>query len=794
MAEVIRLTRADYIWSNIMRERDQAGVSLDRARLFTESWRESVGKPQPIRRGMAMKHVLENIPLFIDDQQLIMGSYSSHSMWGEWYPEYESKFLLNAADDEPALKAMAKDEKDMAEIREIAEFWKDISVEDQYERYFTDEEKAQLKKYNDPWLQPWYMNRARHGGYYAAGIDKVVEKGYRGVIAELDAELAKVRVEDSASLHKHDLLQGWKIALEGACAYGHRCAALAREEAEKCEDPNRKAELLKMAEVCDQVPENPARDFHEALQATYFAQIFIYLESRGDGVSPGRSDQYLYPCYLKSKEAGMTEDEAIDLINCFRIKFNTFRQLSSKTFFTGTSGEAQFHNITLGGEDMDGNTQVNELSYLFLKAALQLSTPHPTLSVRYCKSIPEDFMDLALQVIAKGGGYPAFFNDHSNIEELKRIGVTPEDAQNYTVGGCVALQVPGKTSPGYPVFFNMAKALELAIHDGYDPYRTKQQVGPHTGNLEDFKTYEDFVEAFKTQVTDALKLCTRLTTFQRTYREEYVSTAFTDTLLEGCIEKGKTCSSDGPTYHCSYINCIGGTNVVNSLAAIKRCVFEKKLVEPKRLREILIANFNTEDGEATRKILMSTPQYGNDDDYVDQIAVNFYAWFCSICGNYSVGFGQHFIPGAYSVGIHMGAGEFTGALPDGRLENGPLADGSMSPCQGTDVNGPTALINSALKVDQYDLNSSLLNMKFQANAMASREDRDKLSALIKTYFAGSGKHIQFNVVDKSTLLDAQVSPEKHRSLLVRVAGYSAFFVELMPNLQLDIINRTTSQL
>lgn len=543
MAEVMK--RVDYIWSNMLRERDQAGVSLERARLYTESWKESVGKPMPIRRGLAMKHVLENIPLFIDDQQLIMGSYASHSMWGEWYPEYESKFLLGAADDEPALKAMAKSDEDVAEIREMAAFWAKESVEDQYERYFTEEEKQRLLGYNDTWVQPWFMNRSRHGGYYCADIAKVVEKGYKGVIAEIDAEIRKTHVLDAESLQKYDRLLGWRYALEGACAYGHRCAALARETAEKTEDPFRREELLKMAEVCDNVPENPARNFHEALQATYFAQIFIYLESRGDGVSPGRADQYLYPTFKADMDSGVLDEEkAIDLINCFRIKFNTFRQLASKTFFVGTSGEAQFHNITLGGETLDGKTCVNELSYLFLKAGLELRIPHPTMSVRYCKSIPEDFMDLSLQVIALGGGYPAFFNDHSNIENLKRLGVSAEDAQEYAVGGCVALQVPGKTAPGYPVFFNMAKCLELAIHDGFDPYRTKKQIGPHTGKFEDFKSYEEFVEAFKFQITDALGLCCKLSNMQRAYRGVYISTAFTDTLLDGCIEKGKTGSSD----------------------------------------------------------------------------------------------------------------------------------------------------------------------------------------------------------------------------------------------------------
>lgn len=792
------LRRCDYLWNNILYNRDHAGVSLDRARLFTESWKQSDGNPVAIRRGLAMKHVLENIPLYIDDQQLICGSYSSKSMYGEWYPEYESKFLLEDGANQPALKAMAKDEHDEKMILEIAEYWKDKCCEDQYLKFLPKEfvEKLDLLGEDEAWVSPWITARARHGGYYCVDVPKVIEKGYKGIIAEIDEELANTHILDSASLHKVYNLKGWKLALEGGIAYGKRCAQLCRDTAAETEDEFRKAELLQMAEVCDNVPENPARSFHEAVQVTYFSQIFVYLDTRGDGVSPGRCDQYLYPLYKHDMDAGIIDKEkALDILQCFRVKENTFRQLSNKNFFNNTSGEAQFHNITIGGTDGQGNCTVNELSYLFLDAAEQLRIPHPTLSVRYNENMPEEFLNRAVEVAAMGGGYPAFFNDKAHIACLKQYGVSEEDANNYCIGGCVQAVIPGKTAPGYPVFINLVKCLELALNDGFDPFKSKKQIGPHTGKFEDFKTYEELVEAFKVQLEYGSRIATRHSNFQRAYRDDSYSAAFTDALIDNCIKVGSTAAGSGAKYNLQYHNAVGVQDLIDSLAALKKCVYEDKSVDAGTLLEALHANF--EGYEDVRKILLNAPKYGNDDDYVDTIAYNVYHWWAeSVRSNdaYSAGFGTHYYPGAYSVGVHVGGGHGTGALPDGRYADDPLADGSMSPCQGADTNGPTAVINSANKIDQIELVSTLTNMKFNGNTMKTPEDRMKLAALIKTYFAGTGKHIQFNIVSKETLIDAQANPDKHRSLLVRVAGYSAFFVELIPNLQKELITRTENEI
>lgn len=792
------LDRVHRIWEKVREDRKHAGISLERAKLATESWSASEGYPTPIRRGMMTEYILKNIPLYLDEGQLICGNYTSHSMWGEWYPEYESRFLLNASEDEPALQKMSKDTADQKEILRIAGFWNKLSIEDQFLNYFTDEELKQLSVLGEDGSNAFALNttRSRQGGYYSPGIFKVVKKGYKGIIEDIDAELKSLVIRDHDDLKKSQNLQGWKHALQGGIAYGHRCADHCRTLAEKEQDEKRRQELLEMARVCDWVPENPARTLHEALQATYFAQAFIYIESRGDGVSPGRVDQYCYECYKNDVDGGrLTREQAMELINCFRIKFNGFRQLSSKAFMNNTSGEAQFHNITLGGVDAQGNSAVNELSYLFLDAALELPMPHPTLSVRCFKGMPRDFFDKALQVVATGVGYPAFFSDSANIGTMVKYGIAPEDANDYAIGGCVEAMPAGRTAPGYPVFLNNPKALELALYDGFDYYAGQQQVGPHTGRFEDFDTFDDFYAAVKKQTVFISEWASRYCKVQRAIRDDMCAVGFTDALIDDCVARGKTSAGGGAKYNIQYHNATGIIDLTDSLAAIKKCVFEDKTVSKETLIKALKANF--EGYEDVRETLMAAPKYGNDDDYADSIAADFYSWWADSINenpNYDAGFGTHYVPAAYSVSRHGPSGKYTGALPTGRLAGEFLADGSMSPRQGVDLNGPTAVLNSAGKIDQSKYTNTLLNMKFQGGTLKNNGDRAKLAALIETYFAMGGKHIQFNIVDKETLEDAQAAPERHGDLIVRVAGYSAFFIELTENIQAELISRTEENL
>ncbi len=422
---------------------------------------------------------------------------------------------------------------------------------------------------------------------------------------------------------------------------------------------------------------------------------------------------------------------------------------------------------------------------------MRTRTPHPTLSIRMHDKLPDDLALKGIELVSTGVGFPAFFNDSSCIPFLLDMGVPIEDARNYVLGGCVVPNIAGQVGPGQPISFHLTKCLELALHDGFDPHSGKQ-VGPHTGKFENFKNFDEVVNAFKKQTEHFSIEAATIMNIQRCLREQMICPVFNDALTDDCIKKGKSSLGDGARFQIHYHNGRTMINVADSLAAIKKCVFEDKSVSRKELIEALLCNFKGK--ENVRKLFLAAPKYGNDDDFVDTLCNDLYRWWREMVVNLDAGYGVHYMPAAYSVGGHTTAGERTGALPSGRLAGVSLAEGSLSPAQGSDINGPTAVINSCCKVDQSKILATLLNMKFHPSALKTVEDRQKLLALIKTYFDSGGKHVQFNVVDKNTLLEAKAHPEMHRNLIVRVAGYSAFFTELSPTMQDEIIARTEHSL
>jgi formate C-acetyltransferase len=642
--------------------------------------------------------------------------------------------------------------------------------------------------YVDRWLA--FLDRL--GGYHVVNYPKVLSRGLAGILADVRAEIEATHIGDDEALRKVGFLKGCAIALEAGIAYARRYAALARDLAKSAEG-QRKAELERMAGICDRVPEHPARDFHEALQSLWFVHALVYLETRAEGASLGRADQYLYPYFRKDMDAGVLDtDRAIELVNCLRIKLNGLRQFSGKYFAEGTSGEAQFHNVTLGGQTADGRDATNELSYLFIEAAKRLRAPHPTLSMRMHAGTPDEFALKAVELCSTGVGYPAFFNDDSNIAFLLRLGAPLEEARGYAMGGCVVPQIPGAVAPGQPIPLNMAKCVELALNDGVDPYIVKGRVGPATGRLEDFETFDELLAAYREQLEYFSIDATTIMNLQRCLREQLICPVFNDVLLDDCIKRGKSSLGNGARFQIHYHNARAMIDAADSFAAIKKCVYDDKSISKQELLDALRDNFVGH--ERTHKLLLAAPKFGNDDDYADEIAAELYRSWARTVESKSAGYGGHYLPAAYSVGGHVIAGAKTGALPDGRPAGKSLADGSVSPCQGSDSKGPTAVLNSAGKIDQGPLVATLLNIKFQASILKTPEDRRNLLYLVKAYFDMGGKHVQFNTVDKKTLLDAQVHPENHRNLIVRVAGYSAFFTELACGMQDEIIARTEHSL
>jgi pyruvate formate-lyase/glycerol dehydratase family glycyl radical enzyme len=779
--------RAQRIWNRLRDKRDAGMLSLARARLLTASYRETEGLPMPIRRAKAFAKILTEIPIYIEDDQLLVGDFAARPMWAEWYPEFAVSWVEQEIEaGEEFFRAQSSE---VDEQKEICEYWKGRSVEGAYLSSLSEEEKKTFMQNGEDgaWVYGVSAQLDRPGGYHVVAYDKLIREGCVGILSRVEEELRATPVKDDESFQKVNFLKAIHIVYRALGQYSRRYADVARELA-KTANKERKAELERIAEICARVPEHPARSFYEAVQTLWFVHVFLYLESRPAGVSPGRADQYLYPYYKGDMEEGnLTREEAIEILECLRVKMCTLRHFNKKSFREGTSAEAQFHNITLSGQTSDGGDATNELSYLFLEAALRTRTIHNTLSIRWHDKIPQDFALKAAELVATGIGFPAFFNDEGNISFSMGMEATLEEARDYAIGGCVVPIIPGQAGPYPPFLLSMGKCMELALHNGFDP-NTRTQLGPETGRFEDLQTFDELLESFKAQVRHFSYQGAALFNYQRYFRATMVPPIFSSAMTDDCIPRGKSAIGGGARFNYPYYNAEGMIDAADSLAAIKRCVFEEGSVSKTDLMDALADGFKGK--EEIHRALLSAPKYGNDNDYADTIAHDLYDWWRRMAAEMDASFGQKYLPCAYSVSLHHAYGARVGALPSGRLALKSLADGSMSPAQGCDTQGPTAVINSAGKIDQYPILATLLNIKFQPATLKTKEDMKKLIALIKTYFDYGGRHIQFNVVEKETLIDAQVHPELHRDLIVRVAGYSAYFNELDRGVQDEIIQRT----
>jgi len=781
------LTRGQRIWNRLRDRRDEGMLSLARAKSLTASYKETEGLPTSIRRAKAFEKILAEMPIYIDEEQLLVGDFAARPMWAEWYPEFAVNWVLKElGSGEDFFRPMSSE---IGELREICEYWESRSVESAYLASLNEEEKRSFMEMGEDgaWVIGISALLDRPGGYHVVSYDKLIREGCLGILKKVEEELRATSVTDDESFQKVNFLKAIAIVYRGIGQYSKRYAGLARGLAQVAEG-RRRLELERIAEMCDWVPMNPARSFYEAVQTLWFVHVFLYLELRPAGVSPGRADQYLYPYYKRDMEEGkLTRDEAIEILECLRVKTSTLRHFNRKSFRENTSAEAQFHNITISGQTADGRDATNDLSYLFLEAALRTRTLHNTLSIRWHDKISYDFVLRGAELIATGIGFPAFFNDDGNISFLMGMGATLEEARDYAIGGCVVPTIPTSAGPYPPFVVSMGKCLELVLYNGFDP-NMKKQIGLKTGRFEDFQTFGEVVEALKEQVKYFSYRGTALFNLQRYFRAAMIFPLFNSGLVDDCIKSGKSVSGGGARFNYMYFLLEGMVDVADSLAAIKKRVFEEGSLGKRELLDALGANF--EGKEDTHRLLLSAPKYGNDDDYVDTIAHDLYDWWRKMVAEIDASYGEKYLPCAYSVSLHHSYGARVGALPSGRVARKSLADGSMSPAQGCDSHGPTAVINSAGKIDQVPILATLLNIKFQPTILKTRDDLKKLIALVKTYFDYGGRHIQFNVVDQKTLLDAQVHPELHRNLIVRVAGYSAYFIELDRGVQDEIIKRT----
>jgi pyruvate formate-lyase/glycerol dehydratase family glycyl radical enzyme len=777
---------------------DRYPLCIEKSRLMTESFRKTDGEPMILRRARALAHMLDNITIFIEDDQLIAGNAASKPM-GLEFDFYAGLWSQNEIDD---LKQAGYDitAEEEAEIIRMNAFWKDYNPLSRMGRQFDDRLWPFMQ--SGMILPPWKNREEGSGGGYAESgmglgpgfylmtvdFERVLNKGLNDILKEAEEELNKYQGPKAGETDRVHFLQSVIIAQRGVIRFADRFAVLAEEMAAASVDANRKKELEKIAVTCRKVPANPAGSFYEALQSFWF--IFLMI-TPSPTASFGRFDQYMYPFYHKDIEKGaITDTDVLELLQCLRIKDMQINRTSGKLARQKNAGMAKWHNMTIGGVTPEGEDATNELSYLILDALKLCPVPHHTVTVRVHEGTPEDLMLKALEVVKTGIGMPAFVGDKSYVGYLTGEGVALKDARDYAMAGCIDAAITGKSRIASYGMFIVPKVLEVTLHNGIEP-QTGRQLGPETGEFGNFVSFDDFLTAFKTQLRYFLGLHAEKNNIELQVSRELFPDPLRSSLMDDGIKAGKALlDRTFPFENGAVMNPVGMINVVDSLAAIKKLVFEEKKFSNQELKDALRSNWKGDGYAEMRKMFLAAPKFGNNDEGVDAIATDLFRFWADTTVQFETCLGGKHKPTGVSVSAQWPGGTLTGATPDGRYAGECLADGTVSPMRGMDLHGPTAALNSAMKIDQTAYQAALLNMKFHPSSLKTDADLRKLSFLIRTYFSMNGKHIQFNVVNRNVLTDAQENPERHKDLIVRIAGYSAYFTQLGRPMQNEIIGRT----
>jgi pyruvate formate-lyase/glycerol dehydratase family glycyl radical enzyme len=773
-------------------------VCSERTRLLTESWKETEGEPIAIRRAKAFHKILEGIPIAIRDNELIVGSHTRHVRGCYAHLEYNCEELVKELEAEKLTVTGDNvpgdiSQEDKKQLLADADYWKNRSVSWKIDQAYKELWGTKAGDYRESRL--WYEQHNKAPSGRVVDFEPVLTKGLEGIIDEIETEIAQIKGGKEFTpqhIHKLNFLQAGKIACEALMRYAQRHYELARGLAAKEVNPIRKKELERIAQNCLWVPAKPARDFYEALQSYWFIFLAENHEVAALAQGPGRLDQYIGPFYINDIKQGiLTRQEAAELLGCLFIKWVETESFKIELQKKNTQG-SEIMNLCIGGVKANGQDASNELTYLLLEVARQVKVRNPHISFRYHDGMGEELLLKAAETARDtGAGIPAFFNDKSAVLGLVRWGLPISDARNWSPQGCVE-RYPHTTSQAFAggAFFSLSKCLELALNDGIDP-RTGKRLGPPTGDATNFATFDEVYEAFKKQVGAAIEFLAQSFNIALVIRAENYRLPFISILTRDCIQSGLDTIEGGARYGKQFLAAVrpfGHQNTVNSLAAIKKVVFEDKATTMPELLDALKANFG--GYEELHHKLLSAPKWGNDDDYVDTIMQDLFSWTESMIKQQRNPWGYQYTVSRQGLTLNYVFGHTVGALADGRKAWEPLADGSVSAMRGTDVKGITAVINSASKLDAIGSEATLLNLKLHPSALQSKEGLKKLLSLIKTYFDSYGHHVQFNVVNRETLLDAQKHPEKYRDLLIRVAGFSAFFVELSLEVQNEIIART----
>lgn len=775
-------------------------IDAERAILVTESYKKNLNQPPIMKRALGLKNILENMTIYIEKNSLLAGNQATKNCNAPIFPEYTMKFVIDELD-----KFEKRDgdvfyitEETKKNLREIAPFWENNCLHDRGMALLPEEVLDVLPSLG--------MEGKLNAGdaHLAVNYKKILREGLEGYETRVKTLRAHLDLTDPENIDKNIFYKAVLIVLDAVKNFALRYSKLAAELAEKETDSKRKAELEEISRICAKVPYHPAESFREAVQSVWLIHVILQIESNGHSLSYGRFDQYMYRYYKKDiAEGKISEADALELLTCLWIKTLTVQKIRSQAHTLSSAGSPMYQNVTVGGQTTDKKDAVNELSFLVLKSIAQTRLTQPNFTVRYHANIDKKFMAECIEVMKLGFGMPALNNDEIIIPSFINWGVKEEDAYNYSAIGCVETAVPGKW--GYRCtgmsYINFPRVLLCAMNDGVDMTSGKRFTKGY-GYFKDFTSYEELLDAWDKTVREMTRYSVIVENAIDKASERDVPDILCSALTDDCIGRGKTIKEGGAVYDFISGLQVGIANMADSLAAIKKLVFDEKKITPAELWDAILDNFTSPENKKIQDMLINdAPKYGNDDDFVDNLIVEAYDSYIDEIKKYPNTryargpIGGIRYAGTSSISANVGQGMGTMATPDGRRAHEPLAEG-CSPAHSADKNGPTAVFKSVSKLRTDKITGGvLLNQKMTPQILSKEENKQKLIMLIRTFFNRlHGYHVQYNIVSRETLIDAQKHPENHKDLIVRVAGYSAFFNALSKATQDDIIGRTEQTL
>lgn len=777
-------------------------IDAQRAILATLSYKENLNQPRVMVRAKMLEKVLDNMSIYIEDKSLLAGNQATKNRNAPIFPEYTMEFVMNELDqfEKRDGDVFYITEKTKEQLREIAPFWQNNNLRARGEALLPEEVRVFME------TGVFGMEGKLNAGdaHLAVNYERILKDGLRGYEKRAKEYKATLDLTNPDNVDKYCFYNAVLIVLEAVRNFANRYSVLAKDLAEKEMNQERKIELLEISRICSKVPYEPAETFQEAVQSVWFIQLILQIESNGHSLSYGRFDQYMYPYYDRDiKNGTIKESEALELLTCLWIKTLTINKVRSQAHTLSSAGSPMYQNVTIAGQTTDKKDAVNDLSFLVLKSVAQTRLTQPNLTVRYHKNINKHFLDECIEVMRLGFGMPALNNDEIIIPSFMDWQVKEEDAYNYSAIGCVETAVPGKW--GYRCtgmsYINFPRMLLCTMNNGVDLTSNKRFTKGY-GYFTEMESYEELLKAWDKTIREITRYSVIVENVIDKASERDVPDILCSALTDDCIARGKTIKEGGAVYDFISGLQVGIANMADCLAAIKKLVYEEKKITRQELWNAILDDFSSPENKKIQEMLIrEAPKYGNDDDYVDQLIVEAYDSYIEEIEKYPNTrynrgpIGGIRYAGTSSISANVGQGMSTMATPDGRNAFEPLAEG-CSPAHNSDKNGPTAVFKSVSKLRTNKITGGvLLNQKMTPQMLSTEENRQKLELLIKTFFNRlHGYHVQYNIVSKETLIDAQKHPENHKDLIVRVAGYSAFFNVLSKKMQDDIIGRTEQSL